>query len=250
MSFLRRTLGLSRFDAQIAPRAAFAAIGDLHGCWTETDRLLRRLDGVLPTTASVVFVGDYIDRGPESGRVLRNLMDLQRACGTDRIVCLSGNHEEMLLDMLDAPADAGPRWLRHGGLETLASLGVAPVPLDAEEAAWFDLRDAVRAALGPKTEAWLRALPTLWHSGNVAVTHAGADPALPLDAQDDDVLRWGHRDFARRGRRDGMWVVHGHTIVDTPKAAHGRIAIDTGAYATGTLTAAVISRGSCEFLFA
>ena len=150
------------------------------------------------------------------------------------VTCLRGNHEQMLLDVLDRPARNGPRWLRYGGLQTLASFGLRGLPETASEAQWEDLRDRLRAALGPDLEMWLRALPTLWQSGNVAVVHAGADPALPMSAQSAEVLTWGHEAFERVPRRDGVWIVHGHTIV--------------GAYATGRLSCALVAPNQLEFL--
>ena len=82
----------------------------------------------------------------------------------------------------------------------------------------------------------------------MAVVHAGADPSEPMALQTDEVLKWGHRDFMDRPRTDGVWVLHGHTIVDQASATAGRIAIDTGAYATGTLTAAHVTDGDVRFL--
>src|SRR6056297_3043779 len=96
--------------------------------------------------------------------------------------------------------------------------------------------------------AWLRARPLSWRSGNVWALHAGADPHQPLDSQGDEVLLWGHPAFRRSPRRDGQWVVHGHTIVEHPHTAEGRIAVDTGAYATGRLSAALIECGAVRFL--
>ena len=84
-------------------------------------------------------------------------------------------------------------------------------------------------------------------SGNVAVVHAAADPALPMVEQSDDTLIWGHARFAQDVREDGIWIVHGHTIVHEPVAAQGRISIDTGAFATGDLTAAIVQPGSVTF---
>ena len=80
------------------------------------------------------------------------------------------------------------------------------------------------------------------------MVHAAADPALPIGAQPAQALLWGHPDFARRVRRDGIWVAHGHTVVAEPSAGQGRIATDTGAYATGRLTAALVAPGGIRFL--
>lgn len=244
LSLLRRKLS-RRFDAPLAPECPFAAIGDVHGRDDLLAELLARLEGELPAGARLVFLGDYVDRGAQSAAVLRRLRALD---AEDRVTCLSGNHEAMMLDFLDDPATAGPRWLRNGGAETLASFGVGDAPAGPGAAAWDALRDGFRAAMGPGLERWLRARPLLWQSGNVAAVHAGADPGRPLAEQRDEALLWGHPDFATTPRTDGTWVVHGHTIVPRPLSDGGRIAVDTGAYATGTLTAALVERGALRFL--
>jgi serine/threonine protein phosphatase 1 len=93
----------------------------------------------------------------------------------------------------------------------------------------------------------MRLLPLMHETGNVTVVHAGADPAKPLDQQAHRTLTWGHPDFRTTPRRDGQWVLHGHTIVDAPSADQGRIAVDTGAYATGRLTVARVIPGEVSF---
>ena len=221
------------------PDRPFIAVGDVHG---RAD-LLRALEAKLadlPPDWPLVFVGDYVDRGEESAAVLRHLM---QEAPRPR-VCLMGNHEDMLLRFLEAPEAEARRWLRNGGLQTLASFGVGGSPAQAPVAA----RDALVEAMGPEVIDWLRARPLHWQSGDVAVVHAGADPALPLGGQPREALLWGHPDFARGARDDGLWILHGHTIVEAPRAEGGRIAVDTGAFATGRLTAAVVEPGGVRFL--
>lgn len=229
------------FAAELAPERAFVAVGDIHG----RDDLLQRLLSQLDPQDIVVFVGDYIDRGEHSAQVLRRLMAL--TLERDTVICLKGNHEDMMLDFLDAPARNGTRWLRNGGLQTLHSFAVQPpagLPSDTE---WNILRDSLRGKMGDALESWLRQRPLMWRTGNVAVVHAGADPRAPLERQTDTCLMWGHPDFGRRNRSDGIWVVHGHTIVETPQQNDGVISIDTGAYATGILTAARIAPNGMTF---
>lgn len=235
------------FDAPIAPEVPFFALGDVHGRIDLFERLLRQVDEAGPKNVHLICVGDYIDRGDHAARVLFRLHELAQDTGS-WLTCLMGNHEQMMIDMLDDPARAGPRWLRHGGLQTLASFGLSPVRETAPPEAWTEARDALREALGAPLETWLRRLPMIWRSGNVAVTHAGANPAARLSDQQRQHLLWGHPEFHRTLRTDGNWVVHGHTIVDEPSAEAGRIAIDTGAYATGRLTAALIEPGNVSFL--
>jgi serine/threonine protein phosphatase 1 len=236
------------FEAPLEPEVPFCAVGDIHGCDALLARMLERLRERMPPEARLVLVGDYIDRGEQSHEALLRIHALQQEAPEGAVTCLRGNHEQMLLDVLDRPARNGPRWLRYGGLQTLASFGLRGLPETASEAQWEDLRDRLRAALGPDLEMWLRALPTLWQSGNVAVVHAGADPALPLSAQSAEVLTWGHEAFERVPRRDGVWIVHGHTIVEEARPVLGRIPVDTGAYATGRLSCALVAPNQLEFL--
>lgn len=230
------------FDAPLEPQAPLAVVGDIHG----SAGLLSRFLNDLPPNRHVIFVGDYIDRGEDSAKVLRLLMQLQSE-HPEKITCLMGNHERMMLDFLDAPERNGRRWLNSGGMQTLASFGVQPPSGTAGDDVWLQTRDYLEARLGTGLESWVRALPLQFKSGNIAVVHAAADPSIPIDAQDPHVLLWGSPDFTRVPRGDGIWVAHGHTIVPEPIAQDGRIATDTGAYATGRLTAALIDPGEISF---
>ncbi|WP_043146549.1 metallophosphoesterase, partial [Mameliella alba] len=98
----------------LRPETPFFAIGDVHGCDHLLDSLLKRLDKLSHPGALLVMVGDYVDRGEDTARVLRRMTVLSEAAG-DLMHCIMGNHEKMLLDMLDDPVANGPRWLRYGG---------------------------------------------------------------------------------------------------------------------------------------
>lgn len=185
----------------------------------------------------LVCVGDYVDRGPDTARVL----DMLQA--RPETICLMGNHEEMLLDFLADP-DRGRRWLAHGGDRTLDSYGITRPPAGADPTA---TAAALRNAMGSATLAWLAALPSVWQSGNVLISHAGADPGTPPEGQTGRSLRWGHPQFGRRRRRDGLWIVHGHTIVPVPRVRRSVVSLDTGAWATGRLTLARIDDTGVEF---
>jgi len=235
------------FTAPIMPDRPFVAVGDIHGRADLLADLGRRLEAECPDWP-VVFLGDYVDRGDQSRDVLDMLMSVSET-GSSPVHCLMGNHERMLLDALDDPDRAAPRWLRNGGLQVLAGFGIAPPRgPGADPGALRTMRDALENAMGAARIAWLRARPLSWRSGNVWALHAGADPHQPLDSQGDEILLWGHPAFRRSPRRDGQWVVHGHTIVEHPHTAEGRIAVDTGAYATGRLSAALIECGAVRFL--
>lgn len=221
------------------------AVGDIHGRIDLLDRMVARMRDTLPE-AVPVFVGDYVDRGEHSAAVISRLMQLTDAGA----VCLMGNHEQMLLDYLDDPEGRGGLWLRNGGLQTLASFGVGGVSLSTRGLELARARDELVVRMGEAMIGWLRARPLSWTSGTVAVVHAGADPALPLDLQDPRNLLWGHKDFRRKARTDGLWIVHGHTIVPEPAVEGGRIAIDTGAYATGLLSGVMLAGSDMAFLTA
>ncbi|WP_299356616.1 metallophosphoesterase [uncultured Shimia sp.] len=227
----------------LSPHEAFGAIGDIHGCADLLDLLLERLERDAPAK-TIVLVGDYIDRGPDSAGVLARLMAFE-AEHPANVICLMGNHEVMCLEFLDAPAETGPGWLRCGGQETLDSFGIeAPeTPKDLPDA-----RDQLVAAMGPDMIRWLRARPLFWQSGNVIVSHAGGDPNAPLNPRRGHGLLWGHRDTLKYARRDGNWMVHGHYITSEPGPIKGRIPVDTGAYHSGVLTAALVGEGDVQIM--
>ena len=234
------------FDATPEPANPVMAIGDVHGRADLLDRLLDRIAAEDPGMP-LVFLGDYVDRGEHSATVLRRLAGLAHVW-SGSVVCLMGNHERMMLDFLDAPETGAGRWMRSGGLQTLASFAVGgitehPGPVDARAAA-----DRLRDAMGADLTAWLAGLPLQHASGNVHFVHAAADPDLPMTLQDPRTLLWGHPAFGAVPRRDGQFVVHGHTVVETPEVSAGRVAIDTGAWFSGRLTAARIVPGDIGFV--
>lgn len=220
-----------------APEAPFFAIGDVHGRY---DLLKARLDALRPKGDEIVLVGDYVDRGDQSAEVLALLYE---ATQSEQVICVRGNHEEMLIKFVERPRQNGRIWLRFGGLQTLASYGIGGLTEESGPHELIRARDALVTAMGD-TLAWLRGLPYLWQSGNVAVVHAGADPHLSLDAQPQRAMAWGHPDFEVYGRKDGIWIIYGHVIVPEPLIENGRAGIDTGAYATGRLTAVRVEAGA------
>ncbi len=227
------------------PQETLYVIGDIHGRRDLVTSLLGQIEkDVAARTipdARLVFVGDYIDRGDESAAVLFYLYQLwSEADG--QVICLLGNHERMMLDFLDHPDGSARRWLSYGGLQTLASFNLGGGLSETSSASQMvSAAQALRAALGDGIERWLRSLPLVYNSGNIWVTHAGADPALPMPDQSRQSLLWGHKNFSGTPRTDGQWVAHGHTIFDQPEVRDGRIAVDTGAFFSGRLTAARLS---------
>ena len=244
-------IGQQTQDAQLPdpprPDVNLYVVGDVHGRFDLLTSLMKKIDidksEQSTNDAAVVFVGDLIDRGGQSAEVLKLVREYIRS--DVRNACVMGNHERMMLDFLDRPKENAP-WLTFGGAETLASFG-----LDTSENA-VDLstvRDEFRRAMPDGLENWLRGLPLIWQNGNVAVVHGAADPNRAIDAQTERILLWGNASFNRASRQDGIWVAHGHTIVDPPYFGNGRISVDTGAYLGGPLTAAAVSsQGQVRFL--
>lgn len=230
----------------VMPDAPFFAVGDIHGCFAPLNALMARLDEVAVGAETIVFVGDYIDRGAQSRQVLEFLFRANKE-HPDKVVCLMGNHERMMLDFIDDPAGRGALWLQNGGLDTLASFGITLRQRDTDTDVAVEIANALEAALPPGMQDWLRALPLRWSSGNVHCVHAALSPARAPDDQREEVLLWGHPNFMTVPRDDGQFVVYGHTIVPQAGVTGSRIAIDTGAYRTGRLSAVWVETGACHF---
>ncbi|WP_299637062.1 metallophosphoesterase family protein [uncultured Ruegeria sp.] len=226
----------------IAPAAKVTAVGDIHGRLDLLQALLPRLDD----QCSLVFVGDYIDRGPYSAQVLHHLRHLSET-SEGRVQCLLGNHEEMLLRFLDVPECNARLWFQNGGVQTLASFGLKPPDNTNENQQVQQLADDLRLKMGESLLNWLADRPLTWTSGNVTFVHAALDPRQPVEVQKPQICLWGHPMFPRLARSDGQWVVHGHTIVDLPRVKNRVVSLDTGAFASGRLTAAEINAGCVRF---
>ncbi len=224
------------------------AIGDVHGREDLLVRLIARIfedAAAFDVTPEVVFLGDYVDRGEYTRDTVDLLIELSGRHDI-KTIFLMGNHEQMLLRFLHDPS-TGPRWLKYGGLQTLMSYGVGGSGSLRAEGEALQLRDALQEALGPHL-GFIKGLRTSHRTGNLFFAHAGADPALPIGGQEAATLLWGCDSFRTAERNDGVWVVHGHYVVELPSAEHGRIAVDTGAYFSGRLTAARIADGKVTFL--
>lgn len=221
------------------------AVGDIHGRLDLLQKLLERIWADAPDAKnSLVFVGDYIDRGPASKDVIDLLIQLERP-GWD-VVRLRGNHEQVLLDYLDHP-ETYPLWRNFGGAETLLSYGVRP-PLSSDQEELQRTHKAFTAALPTPHYAFLSALPYSHVIGDYFFVHAGVHPAIALERQLPEDMLWIRDEFLCSDASFGKIVVHGHTPGGVPVVRPNRICIDTGAYATNQLTAAKITRKACIFL--
>lgn len=215
------------------------AIGDVHGRYDLLDALMEKIhtdaDALLPERdLRIVFLGDYIDRGDHSRKVIDFLILLRSFLGP-QVEFLAGNHEAYLLSFLDDPLK-GWKWLDFGGRQTLASYGVAPPSTKPDLAGMLALRDRLRSAMGNHV-AFLQSLPKFVLSGKVVFVHAGLDPSYPLEEQPDAALLWGRIEKGRASGLPGWRMVHGHFAAAEPVSSEGRICVDTGAYYTGRLTA-------------
>lgn len=238
--------------AQPQPETDLYVVGDLHGRSDLLISLVEQLFSKIEVANRewrIVFVGDYIDRGEDSSQVLSLLQMLVRS-QPDRILCLKGNHEQMMLDFLENPLEHGAKWLNFGGLQTLASFGMrGSITSEASGEQLLAVAQDLRRLLPAGLLDWMRSLPLVFQSGNVCVVHAGANPALPIPEQTAETMLWGHPKFTRIPRDDGIWVIHGHNIVREATVKNGRIAVDTGAVFSGKLTAAAIyTNGVIDFL--
>jgi serine/threonine protein phosphatase 1 len=213
------------------------AIGDVHG---RDDLLAGLLDQIAvdrenrgPAQTVLVFLGDLIDRGPASAEVIERLLAFRPPA--TRLVFLSGNHEEVLLRILDGDSALIADWLRFGGAECLRSYGVDATQLAKLPPA--EAVEAVRSAIPPAHVAFLRALDDTFRAGDYLFVHAGIRPGIPLAEQAPSDLRWIREPFLGAAADHGFVVVHGHTIREGVDERGNRIGIDTGAYRHGVLTA-------------
>jgi serine/threonine protein phosphatase 1 len=215
-------------DPQLAQTdGLFCAIGDIHGSLSKLRELVARCEArALGASLTFVFLGDYIDRGPESAGVVRYLMELQSRLGP-RMIALMGNHEAMLLDVCKGKCPAY-HWVSQGGDATLRSYGVDRA------------QDLPETALN-----WFKARPLSHDDGRHFFVHAGVNPLLPLNAQRGHDLIWIREPFLSDRRDYGRLIVHGHTPVESgqPDVRANRLNVDTGAVYGGPLTAALFADG-------
>lgn len=227
------------------------AIGDVHGRADLLERMFDAIENEADEDKSgpplVVFIGDYIDRGPDSRAVLDLLLS-GRPYGCERRL-LMGNHEQMLRDALRDPQLA-PRWFAFGGLNTLVSYRLRPPPITAQPQELNEAMRRLEDAMGDAHLRLLAALEQVVPLGDYLFVHAGIHPAKPLSAQTERDLFWIREPFLSHRKRMPLRVVHGHTPVAAPTQSAPRIAIDTGAHASGVLTAARIRDDAVSFVSA
>ncbi|AWN43816.1 metallophosphoesterase family protein [Methylobacterium durans] len=201
------------------------AIGDIHGCYDHLRELLNRIEEHREgRPRKLVFLGDYIDRGPDSAGVISLLRDLQ-ASEPEDVVCLMGNHEDLMIHAHSVPG-LRINWLMNGGAATLQSFGVAG-PEDLPD-------DVVR---------WAESLPTVYEDAQRFYVHAGFRPGVPAPDPDQHARLWIREPFLTEDHDFGKYVIHGHTpLLDgEPDVRRFRTNLDTGCVYGGALTAGVFT---------
>jgi serine/threonine protein phosphatase 1 len=199
-------------------------VGDIHACPGELETLLTALS--LHSGEQVVFVGDYIDRGPGAAEVIDLLLDL-RATELCHLTFLKGNHEDMFLDFMGLPGRYGEAFLANGGDTTLKSYGFPRMVRDS----------AVKEALPPSHLQFLLDLRLSCTLGGVLCVHAGLNPMNALQEQDEEDLLWIRREFIFHPHPFPYTVIFGHTpqrevFFDLPY----KVGIDTGLVYGGKLS--------------
>lgn len=222
-------------------------VGDIHG---RAD-LLQKLHDKIRIDAelyqghkTVVYLGDYVDRGEQTRQVIDIL--LSESLAGFEAIHLKGNHEQAMMDFIEFPG-AAAAWLSFGGREALNSYGIplGHIPSMGEVASIAEKLDETLPEA--HRDFMLNALPS-WRCGHYFFAHAGIRPGVPLDEQAVEDLLWIRDDFLGCTLSHGVIVVHGHSISMVPELLPNRIGIDTGAFATGVLTCLVLEGAEQRFL--
>ena len=246
MNWLSRRTAPSGFRLKAGTRVY--AVGDIHGCLELLQILvgqIRAHAAAVPSAQKVlIFLGDYVDRGPDAKGVIDYLVNLNL---TDwKLVFLRGNHDQAVLDFLQ-DATSYRAWRSFGAGETLLSYGVAP-PQFEREADFEEARVALSQNLPKGHLEFFENLAHYHIEDGYMFVHAGIRPGIPLEEQGPEDMMWIREGFlSYRGSLPKV-IVHGHTPSDMPIRNRQRICIDTGAHATGRLTAAILENQDCTFI--
>lgn len=215
------------------------AIGDIHGRLDLLDALIEKIadddQQRASTPTSLIFLGDYVDRGPSSRQVIDYVLRLKQYW--QDVSCLMGNHEQVFAMALDGDEQALRFFTRDGvgGRETLLSYGATQEQLDTMTLG--ELRDWLMNIVPQAHRDFLASLRDRMVIGDYAFVHAGVRPGIPIDEQEPADLFWIREEFLSSDEPHSHMVVHGHSISEDVQQFENRIGIDTGAFATGRLTA-------------
>jgi serine/threonine protein phosphatase 1 len=239
-------------EAKAPPGMRLYGIGDVHGC----DELLAEMHAQINRDLAargvgdyrIVHVGDYVDRGPDSRAVIERLA---RMCDADpRVLCLRGNHDDLLLDFMAEEPGAAENFFANGGEATVASYGVHVGLIASLLGSHGGLGARLREAMPAHHRAFVEGLALSARFGDFFFCHAGIRPGVALDAQVKDDLIWIREGFLDCSADLGVVVVHGHTPTKDrrPDVRPNRIDIDTGAVFGGPLTCVAIEGSEVRFL--
>lgn len=237
LKFLRSRRAPSAPIAHMPENVRAYAIGDVHGRLDLLDQLIDAIDADdaarPPAQTHLIFLGDLIDRGPQSAEVLERTIEIANT--KPNVSVIAGNHEEVFLLALEGDREALRFFARIGGRETILSYGIAPEAYDRCD---YDELAALLAEHVPAAHVeFLKSLKNTVILGDYLFVHAGIRPGIALEDQSLSDLRWIRRSFLDFDGDNGFVVVHGHTPSAAVEHRHNRVGIDTGAWETGLLTA-------------
>lgn len=226
------------------------AVGDIHGQLHMLQTALARIEADGGPDARVVFLGDYVDRGPNSRQVLDLLIEGRRA-GRNWVM-VKGNHDRMMArfvqhcEIADSRLPITLNWLdpRLGGRETLASYGVEVTDNDRI----YQVNKWARDAVPQAHLDFVNDLPLYHREDELLFVHAGVRPGIPLEEQAEDDLVWIRQEFLHDARAYPWLVVHGHTPVDRAEHCGNRVNLDAGAGYGRPLATAVFEGRQCWLL--
>lgn len=237
--FRSRTQVVAPTAPAVPEGAVVWAVGDIHGRLDLLEPLVEAIIADLSASSAsrkvVVFLGDYIDRGPDSRGVLQLLAGLSDIQGVEWRF-LKGNHEQAMLGFLADPS-AGRRWCEYGGDSALRSYGLRIPELAHKTEAWARVAADLRHKLTAREMEFLENLELSLTVGDYFFAHAGARPGVALERQTSEDLMWIRNSFLDSPAAFDRVVVHGHTPTSRAHVDHRRIGIDTKAYDSGVLTA-------------
>ncbi|WP_428355908.1 metallophosphoesterase family protein [Methyloprofundus sp.] len=223
-------------------------IGDIHG----RDDLLKNIHDEILADASdysgkvvVIYLGDYIDRGLHSKKVIDLL--LSKPLPDFESIYLRGNHEQVLLDFLYVDANIATQWFSYGGQSTVLSYGVSMQGIPFGEKL-IQLQQDLADKIPTEHMSFYNYLQYSYEVGDYFFVHAGVKPKVALKRQSELVKMWIREEFLNSNYRFEKMIVHGHSVVDEPAVLPNRIGIDTGAYVSGVLTCLVLEGEDKRFL--
>ena len=225
------------------------AIGDIHGRRDLLDQLLDKIvmDDRMrgPADTHIVFLGDLMDRGPDSAGVIDRAIELSETLG-DNVHFLMGNHEEVYLAAADGDEKLVRFFCKIGGRETILSYDISPQEYNSLR--MEELTERLTTLLPKRHLDFVRGFKDRIVMGDYAFVHAGIRPGKSIEEQRPKDLRWIREDFLTSDMNFGCVVVHGHTIVDEVVMKPNRVALDTGAYRTGVLSALWVENANTGLL--